>query len=543
MISYKKCFFWLFFSVTKLIIAQDLNTVINLWPNRMPGQIEPKQAPIISENTSGNVTRLAKVTKPILTVFKPENQNNSGAGIIICPGGAYNILAIDKEGYEVAQWLNKLGYTAFVLQYRVPENREGAINDLQRAIKLVRSKAEDYNLNTNKIGVLGFSAGGHLAARASINYNTETYDKIDEVDTFSSRPNFSMLIYPAYLDNGENKTISPEFHFNALTPPCFVFGTANDSYGNSALEITETLRNNRVPVELHMLAKGGHGYGLRPGNKAASTWPKLAETWLKITVDSKFISKYEWKLNFPKQEEYPKTLPKKENVWVFFLAGQSNMAGRAFVQPKDTVSNPRILTINNRNDIILAKEPLHFYEPKMAGLDSGVSFAKTLLKDIPQDISILLIPTAVGGSSVSQWVNNSEHRNVKLLSNFKDKMKFAKHYGTVKGILWHQGESDTNKSGIENYTKNITNLFKSFRKIAGNKKLPIVMGELGAFNENSESFKAINNSIHNYVKSNKYTKVITTSDLNHRGDNLHFNSEGERLLGERYAKTLLEIHP
>lgn len=541
---FQKCTFWLALSLTGTLVAQQNNkTVIDLWPELVPEQTEVKQKPVVSENTSGNVKRLAKVTQPTLTVFTPEKPNQSGASVIVCPGGGYGILAIDKEGYEIAEWLNKLGYTAFVLQYRVPKNRAGAIQDLQRAIKVVRSNAELYKLDHNKIGVLGFSAGGHLAARASINYNIETYSKIDDADNFSPRPNFTMLIYPAYLDGGVNKTISPEFQFSTFTPPCFVFGTADDPYGNSALEMTKVLREKKVPVELHMLANGGHGYGLRKGNNAAKTWPKLAELWLDKMVNSRQIAKYERKLNFPKTEVKPDVLPKKKDVWVFFLAGQSNMAGRGFVEPNDTISNPRILAINKENDIVLAKEPLHFYEPKMTGLDCGVSFARTLIKNIPEHVSILLIPTAVGGSSISKWINDEEHRTVKLFSNFKAKMNLAKTYGTVKGILWHQGESDANKNGLKYYDKNLNRLFKSFRKIAGNKKLPIILGELGGFRADSQTWKAINTIIQTYAKKHKYTEAVSTENLIDRGDNLHFNSLSERKLGERFAKTFLNMQP
>src|SRR5687768_17925116 len=138
--------------------------------------------------------------------------------------------------------------------------------------------------------------------------------------------------------------------------------------------------------------------------------------------------------NFYKNIEYPQRLPKKKNVWVFILSGQSNMAGRGFVEPQDTVSDPRILTINRNNEIILAKEPLHFYEPNLTGLDCGVSFARELIKH-QNTITILLVPVAVGGSSTQQWLGDSLHRNVRLLSNFKSRVGAVKKYGTIKGIL------------------------------------------------------------------------------------------------------------
>ncbi|MEP3838614.1 MAG: Ca2+-dependent phosphoinositide-specific phospholipase C [Algibacter sp.] len=261
------------------------NRTIALWPNNVPGEISEKQPAKISKNTSGNVKRISEVTNPILTVYRPEHPNASKAGIIVCPGGGYNILALDKEGEEIAEWVNSLGYTAFVLQYRVPKNQKGAAQDIQRAIKIVRSKASEFYLDTDKIGLIGFSAGGHLAALASTNATTSFYEPQDAIHTLSSKSNFTMLIYPAYLDKGENKTLNPDFSLDQNTPPFFIFGTADDPYGNSSFVMGQALRDNKTPVELHMYPKGGHGYGLRKGNVAAKQWPKLAEKWLeKVTI-------------------------------------------------------------------------------------------------------------------------------------------------------------------------------------------------------------------------------------------------------------------
>ncbi|MDD4107982.1 MAG: sialate O-acetylesterase, partial [Prolixibacteraceae bacterium] len=180
---------------------------------------------------------------------------------------------------------------------------------------------------------------------------------------------------------------------------------------------------------------------------------------------------------FPREEIKPLRIPNKNKVWVFILAGQSNMAGRGWVEPQDTVPSERILTINRHGEIIVAKEPLHFYEPTMTGLDCGISFGRELIKNIPQDISVLLIPAAVGGSSASQWLGDSLFRNVQLLTNFEDKVRLAKKTGKIKGVLWHQGESDAKEKDIPLYKERLTELFAKFRKISGNRKLPIVMGE------------------------------------------------------------------
>ena len=235
----------------------------------------------------------------------------------------------------------------------------------------------------------------------------------------------------------------------------------------------------------------------------------------------------------------------KDKTWVFIMAGQSNMAGRGAIDMNpfngDTITNRRIQTINQDGEIVLAKEPMHFYEPKMAGLDCGLSFARTILLSIPEDVTILLIPTAVGGSSIRKWIDDSVHRGVPLWSNFKDKVEIAKKYGTVKGILWHQGEADANANGIPVYAENLKTLFTKMRAEVGQKKLPIIMGELGYFSKTvHEQFMKINGVMHQYATKDKRSAVVETKGLDHKGDNLHFNGEGQRELGKRYATVFVE---
>lgn len=245
---------------------------------------------------------------------------------------------------------------------------------------------------------------------------------------------------------------------------------------------------------------------------------------------------------FPKIEQKPNVIPDKQNVWVFILAGQSNMAGRGKVEPLDTIPNSRIITINKERELILAKEPLHFYEPSMTGLDCGLSFGKELLKHIPDSISILLIPTAVGGSSISQWINDETFRNVTLYSNFKEKVEIGNTYGTVKAILWHQGENDaTKQETIDIYDKQLQKLFVLFRNETNDQDLPIFLGELGSFSKTDDSWQAINRKIENYINSDPNAYYIKTKDLNHKGDRIHFDSEGQRKLGQRFAEKFIEI--
>ncbi|PSR52262.1 sialate O-acetylesterase [Adhaeribacter arboris] len=244
---------------------------------------------------------------------------------------------------------------------------------------------------------------------------------------------------------------------------------------------------------------------------------------------------------FPKAELKVKDLPEKENTWVFILAGQSNMAGRGQVEPADTIPHERIFTINQKGEVIMAKEPLHFYEPNNTGLGSGLSFAKTLIKQVPESVSILLIPTAVGGSSISQWLGDSTHRQVKLLTNFKEKAAIGKSLGQVKAILWHQGESDAHPEDIPLYKTRLINLLSQFREILGDKNLPIVLGELGTFSKDTAEWEQINEQIQQYSSSDPYSSVVRTSDLNHKGDNIHFDSKGQRLMGQRYAQAYIQL--
>lgn len=260
---------------------------VYLWPNQVPGETEGKHEPIVTPNNERDVIRLTDVTNPAFLVFKPRKEMNNGAGVIVCPGGGYSILAFNLEGTEIAAWLTKQGFTAFVLQYRVPKNQEGALMDVQRAIRIIRNDANDYGLKVNQLGVMGFSAGGSLSARAATLYTKKSYAPVDKADSLSCRPSFALLIYPAYLDQGTNKSLTPELMVNQNTPPMFLFATADDAHGNSALVMATALKDAKVPVELHFLAKGGHGYGLRPGNIAGETWPKLAEIWLKNIITDK----------------------------------------------------------------------------------------------------------------------------------------------------------------------------------------------------------------------------------------------------------------
>lgn len=261
-------------------ISAQKKEIIYLWPDKVPGELKEKHPPVIDTSRNDNVLRFSEITNPVIEVWLPDPKTSNGASFIICPGGAYRILAYDKEGTEIAAWLNKLGFAAFVLQYRVPDKQYGALQDVQRAIRIVKNNALKWNIKPEMVGVMGFSAGGSLSARASTLFNIRNYAPVDKADSLSCRPSLTMLIYPAYLDQGPNHTLTPELLLSNDVPPIFIFQTADDIVGNSSLVMAGALRDAKLPVELHFMANGGHGYGLRPGNIAAETWPQLAEKWL-----------------------------------------------------------------------------------------------------------------------------------------------------------------------------------------------------------------------------------------------------------------------
>jgi acetyl esterase/lipase len=276
-------YFLILFSLNSFSQKKD---IIYLWPGKVPGELKDKKEAVIDTSQKDNIIRFTEVTNPAVEVFLPDPAIRNGSAVIVCPGGGYKVLAYDLEGTEIAAWLNKLGFAAFVLQYRIPDKKEGALQDVQRAMRIIRMNAAKWSINSEKIGVMGFSAGGSLSARAGTLFNKKTYSPVDKADSLSCRPSFTMLIYPAYLDQGPNLTLTPELQISNEVPPMYIFQTADDQYGNSALVMAGALRDKKIPVELHLLPAGGHGYGLRPGKPAAETWPLLAEKWLKSLLKS-----------------------------------------------------------------------------------------------------------------------------------------------------------------------------------------------------------------------------------------------------------------
>ena len=271
--------------ITGSIMAQD--KPIQLFPKGAPGEqtkLIEKALPEGGKVGGASVLRLSGVSDPTITIYPASDEVATGAAMVVCPGGGYEILAYDLEGDEICQWLNEIGVTAVLLKYRVPrrtglEKHTAPLQDVQRAISLVRSKAEELNLDPQRIGVMGFSAGAHLAAMASTSYDKRTYPEVDAADKVSCKPDFCLLVYPAYLD-GPNFTIAPELKVTAQTPPTMLVQTEDDkSYINSSLFYYYALIEDGVPATMHLYSKGGHGYGLRDTGNAVNEWPYRAEEW------------------------------------------------------------------------------------------------------------------------------------------------------------------------------------------------------------------------------------------------------------------------
>ncbi|HEU4754672.1 MAG TPA: alpha/beta hydrolase [Armatimonadota bacterium] len=276
--------------------AAGASLTLPVWPGQPPGETAPlgeekdMTKPEDGKIAGKRLIRLGNVSRPVLAVFRPERAKDTGAAVVIAPGGGYSILAWDLEGEEVAAWLNSIGVTGVVLKYRVPRRPDQpkdkppvtALQDAQRAVSLVRSKAKEWGLDPARIGMLGFSAGGHLAAWTATNPDQRAYSAVDEVDRVSCRPDFLVLVYPAYLANKEGTGLMPEIRVSKDTPPTFFAHAANDpvTAENSALMFL-ALKRAGVPAELHIYNSGGHGFGLRRTEEPCTTWPARCEEWLR----------------------------------------------------------------------------------------------------------------------------------------------------------------------------------------------------------------------------------------------------------------------
>jgi acetyl esterase/lipase len=268
--------------------------VLKLWSGVAPGdQKELPPEADITKPTDGmvagkRVMRLGNVSEPTLTIYRPSPERETGAAVLVCPGGGYNILAMDLEGTETCEWLNSIGVTAALLKYRVPR-REGRqpsdapLQDAQRAINVLRFRAGDWGIDPKRIGCLGYSAGANLSTMLSTKFASVTYPKADGADELTPRPDFTMLIYPAYLVSNEDRTkLAPDVVFPKDMPPVFMTMAQDDPLGCENVFVPAMEMNRlKIPVSLHLYPTGGHGYGLRRTGNPSSHWTDRAEEWLK----------------------------------------------------------------------------------------------------------------------------------------------------------------------------------------------------------------------------------------------------------------------
>ncbi len=280
------------------IPAAAQQTVLPLWPHATPEPPQTTEAEVdVTKPTdaliSGHRTsRLTNVTNPTITVYSPPASRNNGAAALVFPGGGYVRLAWDGEGIDTCTWLNSIGVTCLLVKYRVPEKGHypenfADLEDAQQAMRLARAHANAWHIDPSMIGVIGFSAGGNLAALMSTHpdeHHVESTPAAADVDTkIDARPDFAILIYPAYLGiEPAMKELDPVYAPNKFTPPTFLLQAEDDrGYGRNAPLYFQALAGAKVPTELHMYATGGHGFGLHPIGKPEEHWTQLATAWLR----------------------------------------------------------------------------------------------------------------------------------------------------------------------------------------------------------------------------------------------------------------------
>jgi len=257
-----------------------------------PAAADVGKAPYAIKNTDDGNVRLTDVSRPEMALFRPKASGPAPA-MIVCPGGAYIHLSYKTEGTEIAEWLQGLGIAALVLKYSCPDCPDKALADVQRAISFVRSRAAEWNIDPRRVGVMGFSAGGNLAARVSTNWRHRAYSPVDEVDALPCRPDFTVLVYPAYLVPGARGgsgstlpiTLCGECPVDAQTPPAFLLQTQDDpAHVENVIAYGVALKYAGVDAELHVFARGGHGFGLRKRGAEVDGWESLAAKWLARTA-------------------------------------------------------------------------------------------------------------------------------------------------------------------------------------------------------------------------------------------------------------------
>ena len=288
----RTCGLWLVILMSTAVTFGQEPRELKLWPKGLPDGARPVDTRRAEKLKSQNsLERISYVEQPTLTLYAPASGKANGCAVVVCPGGGYNVLAWNKEGIEIARWFNSFGVFAAVLKYRVPRRDPERphfepLQDAQRAIRLVRQNADEWNVDPNRIGMLGFSAGGHLTIMAGTRWNEPAYAKTDAADELSCRPDFMIPIYAAYLGdeyNDSRPSLGSLVRITPQTPPTFMAVALDDkARGAQAALLLVELKKAGVPAELHVFSKGGHGFALRPSeHPVAAMWPKLCGLWMR----------------------------------------------------------------------------------------------------------------------------------------------------------------------------------------------------------------------------------------------------------------------
>jgi acetyl esterase/lipase len=280
--------------------AAENPLVVELWPGKVPdeagniGEEKFLMSPRLDRKqveVTEPTRMVTNVSKPTITIYRPAKDKDTGTAVLICPGGGYWNLYWQLEGEEVAAWLNSLGVTGIILKYRVPrrpdepkgEPARRPLQDAQRAVSLVRSKAGQWGIDPKRIGIVGFSAGGHLALATATNFAKRTYAPVDAVDEVSCRPDFAILCYSGYLKAKDKDELAPGLRIPAGTPPIFLAHGGDDIISPPEHSVLTYLALKRagVPAELHVYATAAHDFGVRPSDHPCSTWTQSCANWLR----------------------------------------------------------------------------------------------------------------------------------------------------------------------------------------------------------------------------------------------------------------------
>jgi acetyl esterase/lipase len=290
-----------FLCVAAPATAADKPMVIELWPGKVPdetpGVIGPEKVVMSPKldrkqvEVTESTRMVTNVTRPSITIYRPEKDKDTGTAMLICPGGGYWNLYFELEGEEVAAWLNSLGVTGIILKYRVPrrpdeikgEPARRPLQDAQRAVSLVRSKAKEWGIDPQRVGMVGFSAGGHLCIATATSFDKRTYEAVDDVDKISCRPDFAILAYSGYLKAKDKDEIAPGLRIHKETPPIFLVHGGDDliSPPEHSVFMYLALKRAGIPAELHVYANTAHDFAVRPSDRPCSTWTQSCAAWLK----------------------------------------------------------------------------------------------------------------------------------------------------------------------------------------------------------------------------------------------------------------------